>query len=219
MKILIYNPSTNKMETFYRELNEPMPYSKEKYLTVGEFKANSKTDLLWSDRRAIEAFNRLREIYGKPIPVGYAFKRISEGGHTGMSQHYAGVAFDVGQRLNNEQRSIIRNIARNYRLFTYVEPENLTPTWVHIDKRILPPACPTGGYPVVKKGGKGVYVAVLQDALNTLGYNAGMIDGIFGNNTKNAVVRYQAKKGLTQDGIVGCNTWKTLTDEIANMKK
>lgn len=219
MKILVYNPSTNKMETYYRELNESMPYSKDNFLTVGEFRANSKTDLLWTDRRAIEAFNRLRELYGKPIPVGYAFKRISEGGHTGMSQHYAGVAFDVGQRLDNEQRSIIRNIAKNYRLFTYVEPENLTPTWVHIDKRILPPACPTGGYPVVKQGSKGVYVAVLQDALNNLGYNAGIIDGVFGNNTKNAVVRYQASKGLARDGIVGCNTWNTLTDEIANKKK
>lgn len=125
MKILVYNPSINRMETYYRELNEPMPYSKDNYLTVGEFKSNSKTDLLWTDRRAIEAFNRLRELYGKPIPVGYAFKRISEGGHTGMSQHYAGVAFDVGQRLDNEQRNIIRNIARNYRLFTYVEPEIL----------------------------------------------------------------------------------------------
>ena len=218
MKILVYNPSTNKMETYYKELNESMPYSKDNFFMVREFKSNSKTDLLWTDRRAIEAFNRLREIYGKPIPVGYAFKRISEGGHTGMSQHYAGVAFDVGQRLDNEQRSIIRNIARNYRLFTYVEPENLTPTWVHVDKRILPPACPTGGYPVVKQGGKGVYVAVLQDALNILGYNAGIIDGVFGNNTKNAVVRYQASKGLTQDGIVGCKTWKTLTDEIANKK-
>ena len=219
MKILVYNPTLNRMETYYRELNDPMPYSKDNFLTVGEFKSNSKTDLLWTDRRAIEAFNRLREIYGKPIPVGYAFKRISEGGHTGMSQHYAGVAFDVGQRLDNEQRNIIRNIARNYRLFTYVEPEDLTPTWVHIDKRILPPACPTGGYPVVKQGSKGVYVAVLQDALNTLGNNAGIIDGIFGNNTKKAVVRYQASRGLNQDGIVGCNTWKNLTDEIANKRK
>ena len=219
MKILVYNPTLNRMETYYRELNDPMPYSKDNFLTVGEFKSNSKTDLLWTDRRAIEAFNRLREIYGKPIPVGYAFKRISEGGHTGMSQHYAGVAFDVGQRLDNEQRNIIRNIARNYRLFTYVEPEDLTPTWVHIDKRILPPACPTGGYPVVKQGSKGVYVAVLQDTLNTLGNNAGIIDGIFGNNTKKAVVRYQASRGLNQDGIVGCNTWKNLTDEIANKRK
>ena len=61
-------------------------------------------------------------------------------------------------------------------------------------------------------------MAVLQDALNFLGYNAGNIDGVFGNNTKNAVIRYQSSKGLKQDGIVGCNTWETLTKEIAQKR-
>lgn len=89
MKILVYNPSTNKMETYYRELDDPMPYSEDNYLTVREFRGSSNSDVLWTDRRAIEAFNKLRNLYGKAIPVGYAFKRIGEGGHTGMSQHYA----------------------------------------------------------------------------------------------------------------------------------
>lgn len=218
MKILVYNPSTNKMETYYRELDDPMPYSEDKYLTVREFRGSSNSDVLWTDRRAIEAFNKLRNLYGKAIPVGYAFKRIGEGGHSGMSQHYAGVAFDVGQRLNNEERSKLRNIATNYKLFTYVEPESLTPTWVHFDKRATNPACARGGYPTIRQGSKGVYVAVLQDALNFLGYNAGSIDGVFGNNTKNAVIRYQSAKGLKQDGIVGCNTWETLTKEIAQKR-
>ena len=133
MKILVYNPSTNKMETYYRELDDPMPYSEDNYLTVREFRGSSNSDVLWTDRRAIEAFNKLRNLYGKAIPVGYAFKRIGEGGHSGMSQHYAGVAFDVGQRLNNEERSKLRNIATNYKLFTYVEPESLTPTWVGVN--------------------------------------------------------------------------------------
>ena len=99
MKILVYNPTTNRMETYYRELNEPMPYSKDRYLTVKEFKGSSNSDVLWTDRRTMEAFNKLRELYGKPIPVGYGFKRIREGGHSAMSQHYAGVALDVGQKL------------------------------------------------------------------------------------------------------------------------
>lgn len=133
MKILVYNPSTNKMETYYRELDDPMPYSEDKYLTVREFRGSSNSDVLWTDRRAIEAFNKLRNLYGKAIPVGYAFKRIGEGGHAGMSQHYAGVAFDVGQKLNNEERSKLRELATNYKLFTYVEPESLTPTWVGVN--------------------------------------------------------------------------------------
>ena len=57
----------------------------------------------------MRAWNSTRYIYGGPIPVGYAFKRSWEGGHSGQSQHYAGVAFDVGQRLSNAQRNAIRN--------------------------------------------------------------------------------------------------------------
>ena len=218
MKILVYNPTTNRMETYYRELNEPMPYSKDRYLTVKEFKGSSNSDVLWTDRRTMEAFNKLRELYGKPIPVGYGFKRIRECGHSAMSQHYAGVALDVGQKLNNEERTKLRKLATNYKLYTYVEPESLTPTWVHIDTRAKNPACARGGYPTIRQGSKGAYVATLQDALDFLGYNAGNIDGIFGTNTKNAVINYQKSKGLKADGIVGCNTWTELTREVADKR-
>ena len=43
------------------------------------------------------------------------------GGHGTQSQHYAGVAFDVGQNLTNAQRSVLRNSASNSGLWTYVE--------------------------------------------------------------------------------------------------
>ncbi len=52
---------------------------------------------------------------------------------------------------------------------------------------------------------------MLQDALNTIGYNSGSIDGIFGNNTYNSVLKFQKNNDLAQDGIVGCNTWQKLT--------
>jgi len=47
-----------------------------------------------------------------------------------QSQHYAGVSFDVGQRLSNAERNRLRNIARESGVWSYVEPANLTPTWV-----------------------------------------------------------------------------------------
>ena len=218
MKILVYNNDTGRMETYNRELNDSMPYSTGTNLSVKEFRGSSKSDVLWTDKRTMEAFNRLRELYVSPIYVGYAFKRIGEGGHSNMSQHYAGTALDIGQRMSEASRDTLRNLAINNKIFTYVEPKYLTPTWVHVDKRNPNPACSTGGYPVIKQGSKGVYVAVLQDALNTLGYNAGAIDGVFGNNTKNAVIRYQRARGLAQDGIVGCNTWRTLTTQVANSR-
>ena len=64
--------------------------------------------------------------------------------------------------------------------------------------------------PLVKKDSTGEIVKLLQERLKTLGYNCGYIDGYFGNNTKAAVMRYQANNGLVADGIVGPNTWRKL---------
>ena len=209
MKILVFNPSTNKMEKYYRSLSQNMPYANN--LTVKEFRGSSKSDVIWTDKRLMQAWNKLRSTYGKPINVGYAFKRIGEGGHGQQSQHYAGTAMDMAQKLSSEERDKLRNLASSLGIFGYVEPKSLTPTWVHVDRRTGKPACQSGGYPILSKGNKGVYVAVLQDALNTIGYTAGTIDGVFGNNTYNAVVNFQKNNSLKPDGIVGCNTWTKLT--------
>ncbi len=46
-------------------------------------------------------------------------------------------------------------------------------------------------------------VKTLQTYLNTHNYNCGIIDGIFGNLTKQAVIKFQIANGLVGDGIVG----------------
>lgn len=211
-KILVYNPSTNRMEIYYRGLYEPMPYARN--MLVKEFRSSSKSDVLWTDKRAMEAWNTLRSSFGKPIDIGYAFKRIWEGGHGAQSQHYAGTAFDLGQKMTSAERDRLRNLAVSLGVFGYVEPKSLTPTWVHVDRRIGPPACPTGGYPIVKQGSKGVYVLILQDALDHMGYSPGTIDGNFGPKTRDAVVRFQRANSLAADGIVECNTWTKITQKI-----
>jgi len=212
--ILVYNQDTNKIERYNRGPNEAMPYVTGNTLTVKEFRGSSGSDIMWTTKAFMEAWNSLRRRWGKPIYVGYAFKRIWQGGHSGMSQHYAGLAMDMAQTFSNNERNRLRELAIDSRLFTYVEPKALTPTWVHIDKRYGTPACPTGGYPVIRQGSRGVYVMVLQDALNYLGYNTGSIDGIFGSNTRAAVIRFQKDNGLSADGIVGCNTWRRLTNKF-----
>lgn len=131
-----------------------------------------------------------------------------------QSQHYAGLAFDVGQRLSNQQRSAIRNIATTSGVWSYVEPANLTPTWVHFDKRRGVPACSTGGYPLIRQGSRGSYVLIAQDDLNTLGYRTGGLDGVFGAQTRNAVISYQRSRGLSADGVIGCNTWRSLQEDV-----
>ena len=49
-------------------------------------------------------------------------------------------------------------------------------------------------------------VAELQRFMNEIGFVAGVADGIFGGNTKLAVIGYQIINNLDADGIVGPNT-------------
>ena len=126
-KILVYNNSTNRMETYYRDLTEAMPYISNRTLKVSEFRGSSESNILWTDRRCMMAWNSFRYIYGRGIFVGFAFKRPYEGGHGLLSQHYAGLAFDVGQNLTNAGRNEMRNLAISSGIWNYVEPANLTP--------------------------------------------------------------------------------------------
>ena len=68
-----------------------------------------------------------------------------------------------------------------------------------------------------------VYVLIAQDGLNTLGFRTGGLDGIFGSQTRNAVfgsqtrnavINYQRSRGLAADGIVGCNTWRSIQENV-----
>lgn len=53
-------------------------------------------------------------------------------------------------------------------------------------------------------GSRGRDVAKIQQALNIAS------DGIYGNNTKKAVMSWQAKNGLVADGIIGPKTYRKL---------
>lgn len=66
-------------------------------------------------------------------------------------------------------------------------------------------------YPTLLIGSKSDYVLHWQKYLNLLGYVCGNEDGIFGANTRLAVMEYQRSKGLVPvDGIIGRKTWESL---------
>lgn len=59
-------------------------------------------------------------------------------------------------------------------------------------------------------------VKYIQKRLNSLGYNCGSVDGIYGNKTKSAVIRFQKDNGCIADGVMtkGQKTWKKLLNTI-----
>ncbi len=72
-----------------------------------------------------------------------------------------------------------------------------------------PVVTPYPGTPV-QQGASGDSVRFIQSYLNAANAAGLVIDGQFGSKTKTAVIAFQAKKGLTPDGVVGSNTWATL---------
>lgn len=159
-RVYVYDSYDNKFFRYNLSENDPMPYSTGTTLRVREFRGSSKSNVLWTTTAAMEAWNLTRRTYGSGIPVGYAFKRIWEGGHGTTSQHYAGVAFDVGQRSTAAERRKIYRAAVRSGAWGYVEPTSMTPTWVHFDRRYGKPACAgtTAGYPTLRRGSRSTYV-------------------------------------------------------------
>lgn len=62
----------------------------------------------------------------------------------------------------------------------------------------------------LRLGSRGAAVEMLQLALQRAGYYGGVIDGIFGIQTRNAVMAFQRDNGLVADGVVGARTMTAL---------
>ncbi len=67
---------------------------------------------------------------------------------------------------------------------------------------------------VLKTGSRGAAVTELQKNLTKLGYDTKGTDGIFGNNTKDAVLSFQRAHNLTADGIVGAGTQNAIAKAL-----
>lgn len=65
-------------------------------------------------------------------------------------------------------------------------------------------------YPKLKLGSEGSSVAYLQQLLQRYNYRPGYADGVFGNATRTALMRFQQLNGLTVDGVCGSSTWSKL---------
>ncbi len=61
-----------------------------------------------------------------------------------------------------------------------------------------------------KEGDSGSKVVKLQQALYLLGYYSGVIDGDYGEATKDAVIRFQKNRGMNADGVAGAATIRVM---------
>ena len=71
-------------------------------------------------------------------------------------------------------------------------------------------------YALSKIGSQGEEVKSIQNTLTEQGYFSGTVDGIFGEQTKKAVISFQKDNGLTADGVVGPGTLKAMGISTGN---
>lgn len=71
---------------------------------------------------------------------------------------------------------------------------------------ILTPMVPFARSASYRQGSSGSTVTAIQTKLRRWGYYSGSVDGIYGSETVQAVRRFQAKNGLTVDGVAGSAT-------------
>lgn len=92
---------------------------------------------------------------------------------------------------------------------------------VVLHSKLFPTQCPGKKFPwdkikigltmpLLKYGSTGDGVAFLQIHLNKSGFNCGKADGIYGQLTQKAVIRFQMSKKLEADGICGPLTWNQI---------
>ncbi len=64
----------------------------------------------------------------------------------------------------------------------------------------------------LNSGDRGAEVKQAQQKLTDLGYDLGLVDGIYGRKTRDAVRQFQAEYGLPVSGAVDDRTWRTLME-------
>jgi peptidoglycan hydrolase-like protein with peptidoglycan-binding domain len=84
---------------------------------------------------------------------------------------------------------------------------------VLIGASVVAAALPGFGWPIQSHGNRGTDVRAIQSLLRGHGI-AVVYDGFFTNDTRAAVIRFQASRGLPQTGTVNAATWARLVSTV-----
>ncbi len=196
-RVLIWNPDAGAFDVVNPAMEESMPYAESLMLSAAAFFGASPNDIAWTDRRALESLDRLCRRFGQPFSVDHAFCRMAAG--KPFSMHATGTAFAVGRTLPPEERGRLFRCALESGLFGYVGmPYDGGDTVRLSQMRTLPR---------LSVGDRGVAVCVLQDALLQKKLYRAALTGTFCLETRRALLRLQAAKGIAQTGVADAAAW------------
>ena len=184
------------------------------------------------DDKLVEFLEQIRQHFGQPITITSAYRcenyNRSIGGATG-SRHSKGQAADIvvkgvsprevakyaesigvlgiGLYETDSDGYFTHIDTRDYKSFWYGQSQAKRTTFGG-SKPIT--TVPTPSKPVVQEnptqlafGAMGEATKQLQEDLNSLGFDCGDADGIYGTKTKEQVIEFQRKYGLEDDGVAG----------------
>lgn len=184
------------------------------------------------DDKLIDFLEQIRQHFGQPITITSAYRcenyNRSIGGAVG-SRHSKGQAADIVVKgvSPREVAKYAESIGvlgiglyetasdgyfthidtRDYKSFWYGQSQAKRTTFGG-SKPIT--TVPTPSKPIVQEnptqlafGAMGEATKQLQEDLNSLGFDCGDADGIFGTKTKEQVIEFQRKYGLEDDGVAG----------------
>jgi predicted chitinase len=167
--------------------------------------------LYWKDR----GLNELADKGSQIVDV----TRTRKNGTTWVEQHPAfdAITFKINGGFNHKQERInyyerAKNVLNKDDSSDATAPAGVTAAALGAVTEEQPAS---GGqapaYPgtALRRGSKGPDVQTMQQRLSDLGYSLG-IDGDFGPGTAKAVIAFQQKNNLGNDGVVGPNTWAAL---------
>ena len=181
------------------------------------FLSNKKIIMQYKDRKEKEVIRSDKKLSGgfhtslKPIIlINGNTASASEIFTAALVQNYCGVS--VGQ--TSYGKGTVQQVGQTEDSeYKYTVAKWLTPNGTWINQKGLKPTYSVSESPlaklpqfqsmsVLKKSMTGVDVATLQQYLTALGYLPKHVTGVFDDETKNAVIKFQKEHNLTTDGIV-----------------